>query len=533
MYMYPGNSYALNETHNTLQVVSPNFSVFTGTPSYIANMNVRSNAPLNLVENETKIEILKRQQICLSQVDFEQYPEIPAQVDSYSNLSPLETKSTNLYPKSHTFGYITTVYKAISIKENQHVILRRVHNFKLMNSKCMALVEQWRKLAHSNLVALRQVFTTKEFGDQSIIFVYDFYPGAETLMNTHFSATTVPGSPTPFDPYGYGTVGAKLSPFRPTTYTPRYRSTVNDYFEQQTDEMLSESLIWTYIVQLTSALRTIHQAGLACRVLDPTKILITSRGKIRLNCCGMLDVISLPSTLPNPVLQYQQDDLIALGKIALALACNSFHAIQRENLQTSIEVVSSSYSSDMRNFIMYLLTNPRRIKSVSELMPMIGARFYDVIDEANARNDSLEADLAKDIESSRLFRLLTKLNTVVGRAELNGDTNWSECGDRYMLKLFYDYIFHQVLADGRPYLDMAHVISCLNKFDAGIPDKICLMSRDEQNVLVVSFQDLKVCLEQSFAECVQSAKLPAPNLVITTSGVQTSPTYPAMANYRV
>ena len=108
----------------------------------------------------------------------------------------------------------------------------------------------------------------------------------------------------------------------------------------------------------------------------------------------------------------------------------------------------------------------------------IGARFYDTIDESNIRNDILEADLAKDIESTRLFRytflsepllettwkfvrdkiyyisiliysfhvhrLLTKLCTVVDRADLNGDASWSEYGDRYMLKLFRDYIFHQV-----------------------------------------------------------------------------------------
>jgi hypothetical protein len=55
-----------------------------------------------------------------------------------------------------------------------------------------------------------------------------------------------------------------------------------------------------------------------------------------------------------------------------ALACNSFLAIQRENLQTSMEIVTSTYSSDLRNFIMYLLTNPTRIKSVNDLMPMIG-----------------------------------------------------------------------------------------------------------------------------------------------------------------
>ena len=81
--------------------------------------------------------------------------------------------------------------------------MRRVQNFKLVNSKCMVLVEQWRKLSHSNLVALRQVFTTKEFGDQSIIFVYDFYPGAETLMAKHFTnSSSLPGNSSFMDPYG-------------------------------------------------------------------------------------------------------------------------------------------------------------------------------------------------------------------------------------------------------------------------------------------------------------------------------------------
>ena len=57
---------------------------------------------------------------------------------------------------------------------------------------------------------------------------------------------------------------------------------------------------------------------------------------------------------------------------SVALACNSFLAIQRENLQTSMEIVTSTYSSDMRNLIMYLLTNPNRLKTVNDLMPMMG-----------------------------------------------------------------------------------------------------------------------------------------------------------------
>jgi PAB-dependent poly(A)-specific ribonuclease subunit 3 len=139
--------------------------------------------------------------------------------------------------------------------------------------------------------------------------------------------------------------------------------------------------------------------------LDPTKILIINKTRLLLNCCGIFDVLTFDPTSSNPMAamaHYQQEDLIALGKIVLgtknplenrplrnlaycsfniyiyiyiyfsALACNSFLAIQRENLQTSMEIVTSTYSSDMRNLIMYLLTNPNRVKTVNDLMPMIG-----------------------------------------------------------------------------------------------------------------------------------------------------------------
>jgi PAB-dependent poly(A)-specific ribonuclease subunit 3 len=43
------------------------------------------------------------------------------------------------------------------------------------------------------------------------------------------------------------------------------------------------------------------------------------------------------------------------------------------------------------------------------------------------------------------------------------DQTWSETGDRYLLKLFRDYVFHQVSERGEPIIDLAHVLSCLNK----------------------------------------------------------------------
>lgn len=45
----------------------------------------------------------------------------------------------------------------------------------------------------------------------------------------------------------------------------------------------------------------------------------------------------------------------------------------------------------------------------------------------------------------------------------NQDPNWAETGDRYLLKLFRDYLFHQVTPEGAPWVDLAHVVQSLNK----------------------------------------------------------------------
>jgi PAB-dependent poly(A)-specific ribonuclease subunit 3 len=203
---------------------------------------------------------------------------------------------------------------------------------------------------------------------------------------------------------------------------------------------------------------------------------------------------------------YQQEDLLALGKLILALACNSLLAVQRENLTTSLELISRTYSSDLRNLIVYLM-NPRGTgnRSINDIMPMIGARFYNQLDAANARADLLENCLAKELENGRLFRLIVKLSTIVERHELNMDPAWSETGDRYLLKLFRDYVFHQVAADGRPWLDLSHVVYCLNRLDTGAAEKVCLMSRDEQSILITTYAELKQCMEQSFGEILASA----------------------------
>lgn len=43
----------------------------------------------------------------------------------------------------------------------------------------------------------------------------------------------------------------------------------------------------------------------------------------------------------------------------------------------------------------YLLTDQSRLRSVNDIMPMIGARFYTQLDASQMRNDVIEEDLAK------------------------------------------------------------------------------------------------------------------------------------------
>jgi len=63
--------------------------------------------------------------------------------------------------------------------------------------------------------------------------------------------------------------------------------------------------------------------------------------------------------------------------------------------------------------------NPRGSgnRTINDIMPMIGARFYNQLDSSVARADLLEDYVAKELENGRLFRIVVKLNTVVERQE--------------------------------------------------------------------------------------------------------------------
>ena len=71
---------------------------------------------------------------------------------------------------------------------------------------------------------------------QAVVFVYDYLPGAETLHSRHLQ------------------------------HGRRARA-------------MQEDLIWDYLIQLVSALRVVHGAGLALHCVEATKILVTGCGR--------------------------------------------------------------------------------------------------------------------------------------------------------------------------------------------------------------------------------------------------------------
>ncbi|XP_065668599.1 PAN2-PAN3 deadenylation complex subunit pan3 isoform X2 [Hydra vulgaris] len=446
------------------------------------------------MSQQIRMELQKQRSFLMAE---SKEPGLPENIENYHSLLPLENIK-NPKQGQKLLGYASSCYRVMNSKDGLHYCMRRIHGFRLLNPKAVTSVEQWKKVVNSNIVQLKEAFTTKAFGDTSLVFIYNYYPGAETLMSRHFSGPET-RSPTLIDINSWSLQ---------QNSTSSSSSLKNITTKKATQKVIPERLIWSYVIQLSASIRQIHSQGLCCRVIDPSKILLIGNSRLRLNCCGILDILTSDAsdpTTPSLMSHYQQEDLVSFGKLILALACYSVEAVHRDNMQLSLEFVARHYSNDLKTLIWHLLSsqitsNPHNI---NEVMPVIGARFYSQLDSAQARCELLENELSKELDNGRLLRILAKLGTILERSEFNMDPEWSETGDRYLLKLFRDYLFHQVTETGSPWIDFAHIVSVLNKLDSGSSERICLSSRDEQSILVVSYHDIKACLETAFSELTQ------------------------------
>ncbi|KAL4987343.1 PAB-dependent poly(A)-specific ribonuclease subunit pan3 [Aspergillus falconensis] len=392
--------------------------------------------------------------------------QLPAQVDYFHSLVPLDL---NHQKNAAIFGYPSWVYKAQSTKDGNFYALRRLEGFRLTNEKAIRSVQAWKRIASGSMVTVHDAFTSRSFQDSSLIFVTDYHPLSKTLAEQHLTAGG-----------------------------PRFQARHNAHVPEQ--------ILWGYITQIANALKCIHSAGLAARIIDPSKILLTGRNRIRLNACAIMDVVQYDAQ--RSVAELQRQDLVNFGQLILTLGANQPNVVH--NPSKAMEHFTRAYSPQLKNTVMWLLGGMQKDqeRNIDVLITGISSQLMSTFDSALHLDDQLTSDLGRELENGRLVRLLTKLNFINERPEHEHDRQWSENGERFYLKIFRDYVFHQVDASGDPVVDLGHVLTCLNKLDAGSDERITLVSRDEQTCFIVSYKELKKGLESSFQALLRPSRRP-------------------------
>lgn len=411
------------------------------------------------VSDALKTDLMQRQLSLLQQnTPTGSDDTIPTEVSHFFSLVPLDATSAP-EPSNFFLGNSSMVYKVFGKSDGLPYCLRRMAAVRWIDQKAIRMVDRWKALKHANIVAIHEAFTTKEFRDNSLVIVYDFVPSATTLLHRHFASHASP---------------------------------------------IPEQLLWSYIIQLTSALHAVHTAGLTCRIIDLTKIIVTGKSRLYLSGVGILDMLDVDRDAGTPayVIRLQQEDFMRLGYVILQLACGRA-TISRDQHSQSLNYVATHYTEDVTSLLRYLFAMSPN-KSVVGLMPMIGVRFYSEIDSRFLQTDVLEHDLTKELYNGRLFRIMCKLQFVAERRDAQRDRR-GETSDSYLLSLLQHYIFHQVTDTQTAWADMSHVVQCLNKLDVGSAERITLVSRDEKNVMIVSYHDLKRALQVTFQDLAGSA----------------------------
>eukprot|EP00611_Tribonema_gayanum_P022935 TRINITY_DN4716_c0_g1_i1.p1 TRINITY_DN4716_c0_g1~~TRINITY_DN4716_c0_g1_i1.p1 ORF type:complete len:345 (+),score=100.41 TRINITY_DN4716_c0_g1_i1:459-1493(+) len=313
-------------------------------------------------------------------------------------------------------------------------------------------------------------------------------------------------------------------------YHPRAETLAQRYLERP-GNLLPEGLLWSIGCQLLSAVRAVHMADarMACRHISPEHVLLLPGGRIRINWAGVHNALEYEalSTLPAAAAAGRDADIKALACTVISVACRARVAPGAPNLPGSLSFIKANYSPELWRFLYELSL---RGVPLDQALVMAAPHMADCLDASHHECDVLHSHLHGEYDNGRLLRLLLKLGAVNERPDTQRGVSgggWSETGDRYVLKLFRDYCFHQVDETGAAHLDLGHMLQCLNKLDVGDPERILLTSRDQRNILVASYEDIKRCLEEAFNELCATgnaqmppgiAMMPAPGAVMYPPG---------------
>ena len=402
---------------------------------------------------------LMRERLLLSSRESQPSVILPEIVQhKYHSLLLLDNHASNLPNTSALLGYKTACYKALSTHDPFAYCLRRVDGFRLSNFDLVQeAIAKWSRLSHPNIVAVRQAFATGEFqevdasGDGgSLVYVYDYIDLAYTLKAWH---------------------------------------------DLHNGDAVNETVIWDIAMQLLCALRLIHSSGLAARVVSTTKILVSPKLRVHLNCVGLLDALqhsslSSADTVAS-IIELQRHDIQAMGSILVSLMLGGDISIPPADPIGAVNK-QVALSQTLKSFLLACLAGETTSAKLTE---QIGYMYAFKAEQMTCAHDKMLNELRKATEAGRMMQVLVKINTIADRHV--EDWRWSQSSERHIVMLFRDYLFFQTDEFGRPVIDPGHVADALAKTDVGSTEAIMLLDRDASSVLVLSFLDIQRCIESS------------------------------------
>ena len=294
-----------------------------------------------------------------------------------------------------SFGYPAETFQVTSREDGNLYCVRRFDNVRCVSPRItVAVMEKWSSASavqeHPGIVPLYRCFVAQ----RAVFFVHQYIPGARTLR-------------------------------------------------ERLEGPLLEAVVWSAVVQLTSAIKAVHSSNLAVRTLHLQHVLSNtdatgSRLRLRLNCLGVVDALEFEAR-KNPA-ELQDEDIRCLGFLILSLATGT-----EVNGGTDHDVVgrceaflAQNYSRDLHGLTMTLIKSARP-PSILEVTRAIAQRSLDEQDATYVAFDKIERALSAEYDSGRALRLLLKLAFVNERPEFAHNRRWAQSGDCYVLALFRDF----------------------------------------------------------------------------------------------
>ncbi|EFC39362.1 predicted protein [Naegleria gruberi] len=350
-------------------------SAYRGIHNFFVNDSLRNillnRGLMNYVQSLDDID-----EETMNQGDIaERISQIPRYIDQYHSFYPLDQNfwsDNSIQEIDFAFGQS---FRVIDSASASPCCLRRISEHQILSiEQALTSADPWFKIKHPNIVSLKQVISTDQFGnDNDLLFIYDYSPGAETL---------------------------------------------EEHFFIETSRAPAESTLWSLICQCLSALREIHSKNLAYRTFYTNKIIILpglTNKRFKLNCSGMLDI--LENTEEADIAAQQKEDFKHFGILLVELMCtfrelsDAPHALSVLN---NSESISCKYSTELVDFVKTLLQDDI---DLNKLISNIALRYVDELSTMYNYVDTIENELAKELENGRLFRLLVKLNFVAQHEE--------------------------------------------------------------------------------------------------------------------